>query len=150
MIGQPCPLFTLPSTSGETFSLATMDKPLVMYFYPKDHTPGCTNESIAFRDSFAHFQAIKTHIVGISRDSLKTHYAFKEKLALPFDLLSDTEETVCTLFDVIKTKMLYGRQVRSIERSTFIIDSHNTIVKEWRALKVAGHVQEVLTFLQSL
>lgn len=146
----PCPDFTLASTSGKTFDLKTANTPLVIYFYPKDNTPGCTNESMAFRDKYAEFTAAGAEIVGISRDSLKSHENFKAKLELPFELLADTEETVCTLFGVIKMKNMYGKQVRGIERSTFVIDAAGVIVREWRKVKVPGHAAEVLAFVNTL
>ncbi len=146
----PCPDFTLASTSGKTFDLATATTPLVIYFYPKDSTPGCTNESMAFRDLYPAFTAAGAEIVGISRDSLKSHENFKAKLELPFELLADTEETACTLFGVIKMKNMYGKQVRGIERSTFLIGRDGNIVREWRGVKVPGHAEEVLLAVQSL
>ncbi|KJV33416.1 alkyl hydroperoxide reductase [Aquitalea magnusonii] len=150
MSGTPCPDFTLPGTAGTTFSLSAAPKPLVIYFYPKDNTPGCTNETMDFRDLHAQFAAAGVSIVGISRDSIKSHENFKAKLELPFELLSDTEETVCTLFDVIKMKNMYGKQVRGIERSTFVIDAAGVIVREWRKVKVPGHAAEVLAFVNTL
>jgi len=150
MLEQPCPDFTLPSTSEKTFSLAKAKKPLVIYFYPKDNTPGCTNESMAFRDLYATFGAAGAEIVGISRDSLKSHENFKTKYSLPFELLSDSEETVCNQFDVIKTKNMYGKKVQGIERSTFVIGADGKIVREWRGVKVPGHAEEVLALVQSL
>ncbi|HJV07796.1 peroxiredoxin [Paludibacterium denitrificans] len=150
MSGTPCPAFSLPGTSGLVFQLSAAKKPLIVYFYPKDNTPGCTNESMAFRDLHDQFVAAGASVVGISRDSLKSHENFKAKLNLPFELLSDSEETVCTLFDVIKMKNMYGKQVRGIERSTFVIDSTGSIVREWRKVKVPGHAEEVLDFVKSL
>lgn len=150
MLEQQCPDFSLAATSGKTFSLKNAAKPLVIYFYPKDNTPGCTNESIAFRDLYPQFVAAGAEIVGISRDSLKSHENFKAKFTLPFELLSDSEETVCTLFNVIKSKNMYGKQVRGIERSTFIIGADGEIVREWRGVKVPGHAEEVLAQIQSL
>jgi len=150
MLEAHCPDFTLPATSGLTFSLAEAKKPLVIYFYPKDNTPGCTNESIAFRDLYAEFSAAGAEIVGISRDSLKSHENFKAKFSLPFELLSDSEETVCRLLDVIKLKNMYGKKVEGIERSTFVIGTNGDIVREWRAVKVPGHAEEVLALIQSL
>ena len=150
MQDEQCPDFTLPATSGQTFQLAASHKPLVIYFYPKDNTPGCTNEGIAFRDLYLSFQARGAAIVGISRDSLKSHENFKAKYSLPFELLSDSEETVCRLFDVIKTKNMYGKKVLGIERSTFVIDADGKIAAEWRGVKVTGHAEEVLAFIETL
>lgn len=150
MQGERCPDFTLPATSGKTFALAEASKPLVIYFYPKDNTPGCTNESMAFRDLYSQFTAAGAEVAGISRDSLKSHENFKAKLELPFELLADTEETVCNSFAVIKMKNMYGKQVRGIERSTFVIDAQGTVVREWRGVKVPGHAEEVLAFVKTL
>ena len=124
-------------------------KYLVLYFYPKDNTPGCTTESIAFRDLYPQFQAANTEIIGISRDSLRSHENFKSKLDLPFDLISDPEEVLCTMFDVMKIKNLYGKRVRGIERTTFLIDGEGILVKEWRTVKVNGHVNEILEFIHA-
>ena len=114
-----------------------------MYFYPKDDTPGCTVEGSDFRDLYAEFQAHHCEIVGISRDDLKSHEKFKTKLSLPFELLSDTDEKVCELFGVMKLKNMYGKEVRGVDRSTFVFDTHGKLVKEWRSVKSAGHAQEV-------
>ena len=146
-----CPDFTLPTTGDEAaFTLSAAAKPLVIYFYPKDNTPGCSNEAAAFRDLYPAFQAAGCTIVGISRDGLKSHANFKAKLELPFELLSDADETVCTLFEVMKLKNMYGKQVRGIERSTFVVDRAGNIAREWRGVKVAGHAEEVLAVVQSL
>ena len=143
--------FSLPSTGNTTFQLASAKgRHLVIYFYPKDNTPGCTTEGQAFRDQFAAFQTANCDIVGISRDSLKSHENFKAKMAFPFELLSDSDETVCEQFGVMKLKNMYGKQVRGIERSTFVIDSNGVLRKEWRGVKVPGHVEEVLAFVQTL
>lgn len=150
MTGTPCPDFTLPGAAGADFTLSASRKPLVIYFYPKDNTPGCTNESMAFRDLHPEFAALGADIVGISRDSLKSHQNFKAKLELPFELLSDSEETVCNMFGVIKMKNMYGKQVRGIERSTFVIDAHGNVAREWRGVKVPGHAEEVLAFVKTL
>ncbi len=138
------PEFAAPSTNGEFALDHQRGKKLVLYFYPKDNTPGCTNESIDFRDLYIDFCKAATEIVGISRDSLTSHERFKTKFDLPFALLSDTDEKLCTLFDVIKNKKLYGKEVRGIERSTFLLDEHGVLRREWRGVKVAGHAQEVL------
>lgn len=138
-------------TSGKTFRLADYQgKNLVLYFYPKDNTPGCTTEGMQFRDLHAQFQAANTEIFGVSRDSLKSHENFKAKLGMPFELISDPDETLCTMFDVMKMKNMYGKQVRGVERSTFVIDGAGKVVKEWRGVKVPAHVDEVLAFIQTL
>jgi thioredoxin-dependent peroxiredoxin len=143
--------FTLPSTSGNDFRLTESGaKAVVVYFYPKDNTPGCTTEALAFRDHYKAFRAADAEVVGVSRDSLKSHASFKSKMSLPFELLADEDETVCNEFAVIKMKNLYGRQVRGIERSTFVIGPDRKILKEWRGVKVPGHVEEVLAFVKAL
>jgi peroxiredoxin Q/BCP len=143
--------FSLPCTGGTTFHLSkAKEKFLVLYFYPKDNTPGCTTESIQFRDMHPQFQKLGCGIYGISRDSLKSHEGFKAKLAFPFDLLSDAEEKASAQFGVIKMKNMYGRQVRGIERSTFVLDRERVILREWRAVKVPGHVQEVFDFVKTI
>ncbi len=143
--------FSLPCTGDAEFRLsAVKDKLLVLYFYPKDNTPGCTTESLQFRDLYAEFRKLGCGIYGISRDSLKSHENFKAKHGFPFDLLADTEETACSQFRVIKMKNMYGKQVRGIERSTFVIDRERVIRREWRGVKVPGHVQEVFDFVKTL
>lgn len=150
-VGLEVPDFSLPATGGRIFHLAEQrDRPLVIYFYPKDNTPGCTTEAGQFRDLYAEFIKAGCTIWGVSRDSLKSHESFKAKLGLPFELLSDVDETVCTLFGVIKMKNMYGRQVRGIERSTFLIDSAGRLAREWRGVKAEGHAAAVLAALQSL
>jgi peroxiredoxin Q/BCP len=151
MLNQAIPDFELPSTSGKTFRLSDyLGKTLVIYFYPKDSTPGCTTQGQQFRDAYAEFQMLGAEIVGISRDSLKSHENFKAKFSFPFDLLSDTEEQACNLFDVIRMKNMYGKQVRGIQRSTFVLDQNGILVREWRGVKVDGHVREVLDFVKTL
>ena len=143
--------FSLPATGNQTFSLtAARGKHLVIYFYPKDNTPGCTTEAQQFRDLYAEFQKADCEVVGVSRDSLKSHENFKAKFTLPFALLSDADETACNLFGVIKQKNMYGKQVRGIERSTFVLDKDGILQKEWRGLKADGHAQEVLDFVTTL
>ncbi len=143
--------FSLPCTGGKTFQLSqAKDKFLVLYFYPKDNTPGCTTESIQFRDLHPQFVKLGGGIYGISRDSLKSHENFKAKHEFPFDLLADTEEKACNLFRVIKMKNMYGKQVRGIERSSFVIDRQGVILRAWRGVKVPGHAQEVLDFAKTL
>jgi thioredoxin-dependent peroxiredoxin len=143
--------FELPSTGGKTFKLSEHSgKTLVIYFYPKDSTPGCTTQGQQFRDHYADFAAANTEIFGISRDSIKSHENFKAKFEFPFDLLADTEELACQLFGVIKMKKMYGKEVRGIERSTFIINTEGALIHEWRGVKVDGHIPEVLAFVCSL
>jgi peroxiredoxin Q/BCP len=149
-IGQSIPACTIPATSGLAFSPASAKgKKLVLYFYPKDMTPGCTAESGEFRDNIEAFTKANTLVVGVSRDSLKSHDNFRNKLQLPFELVADTEEKLCQLFDVIKMKNMYGKQVRGIERSTFLFDSSGKLVQAWRGLKIPGHVTEVLQAAQA-
>lgn len=142
--------FSAAMTGEKTFTLSKHEgKLIVLYFYPKDNTPGCTTESIAFRDLYPQFTAAGAEIFGISRDSIRSHENFKNKLELPFELISDPDEIICKQFDVIKMKNMYGKQVRGIERSTFLIDGNSKIVKEWRAVKVNGHVNDVLEFVNA-
>lgn len=151
MSDQLVPALELPATTGKTLSTAERaGKKLVLYFYPKDSTPGCTTEAQQFRDLHAQFAQAGYEIFGVSRDSLKSHENFKTKQELPFELASDAEEKACTQFDVIKLKNMYGKQVRGIERSTFVIDANGAIRREWRGVKVAGHAQEVLDFVKTL
>jgi peroxiredoxin Q/BCP len=143
--------FSLPCTGGKTFQLSESGDPfLVLYFYPKDNTPGCTAEGIQFRDLHAEFRKLGCGVYGISRDSLKSHEGFKAKHGFPFDLLSDAGEQACAEFGVIKMKNMYGKRVRGIERSTFVLDRDGLIRREWRGIKVPGHVQEVLNFVKTL
>ena len=143
--------FTAPATSGRTFTLtAVRGKSLVIYFYPKDDTPGCTTEAQQFRDLYAEFQQANCEIVGVSRDSLKSHEKFKLKFSIPFELLSDENEAVCQQFGVMKEKMMYGKQVRGIERSTFVINKEGVLAQQWRGLKADGHATEVLSFVKTL
>ena len=143
--------FVLPATGGVDFKLsAARGKSLVIYFYPKDNTPGCTAESQQFRDLYADFAKAGCEVVGISRDSVKSHENFKTRFSLPFALLSDAEEKVCEQFAVIKQKNMYGKQVRGIERSTFVLDKNGVLRKEWRGIKADGHALAVLQFVQSL
>ena len=143
--------FSLPATGGQIFTLSgARGKHLVIYFYPKDNTPGCATEAQQFRDLYAKFQKANCEVVGISRDSIKSHENFKDKFSLPFALLSDADERVCNLFGVIRMKNMYGKQVRGIERSTFVFDKEGALRHEWRGLKADGHAQEVLDFINSL
>jgi peroxiredoxin Q/BCP len=150
-IGLAVPDFVLPATSGKLFRLSDLrGSPIIIYFYPKDSTPGCTTEAQQFRDLYAEFVKAEASLWGVSRDSLKSHESFKAKLGLPFELLSDRDEIACALFDVIKMKNMYGKQVRGIERSTFLIDRVGRLVHEWRAVKVDHHAAAVLAALQAL
>ncbi|CAM8406714.1 Bcp Peroxiredoxin [Candidatus Methylopumilus universalis] len=148
-INKKVPLLKLPGTSDLQFNLSDYKgRFLVIYFYPKDATPGCTTQGVDFRDAYKKFQALDTEIFGISRDTLKSHENFKAKFTFPFELLSDEEEKACELFGVIKMKNMYGRQVRGIERSTFVIDPDGKLIQAWRGVKVEGHVKEVLQFIK--
>lgn len=151
-LGTTVPDFTVAATSGKTFHLSEFqDKAhVVLYFYPKDSTPGCTTEGQDFRDAHPQFQAADTVVFGVSRDSLKSHENFKAKQGFPFELLADTDEALCTLFDVIKMKTMYGKQVRGIERSTFLIDKQGMLRHEWRKVTVKDHVTAVLEAAQNL
>jgi peroxiredoxin Q/BCP len=143
--------FSLPSTGGGTFRLSDQrGKALVVYFYPKDNTPGCTVEGGDFRDRYAAFRKAGAEVVGVSRDSVKSHEGFKAKMKFPFELLSDAEEALCAQFGVIKMKNMYGKKVRGIERSTFVIDREGRLAREWRGVKVPGHAEEVLNFVKAL
>lgn len=149
--GSPVPAFKIASTSGETFTLEeARGKWLVLYFYPKDATSGCTVEAHDFRELHEKFRRAGALVLGVSRDSLKSHDKFRDKESLPFHLLSDTDEKLCRLFDVIHEKSLYGRKYMGIERSTFLIDGSGVLRREWRKVKVAGHVQEVFEALREL
>ena len=151
ILNMTVPDFSAQITGTTPFQLSQYrGKKLVLFFYPKDNTPGCTTESLQFRELYPKFQKAGTEIIGISRDSIRSHDGFKSKLDLPFELISDADEMVCTMFDVIVMKSMYGKKVRGIERSTFVIDAAGKIVKEWRGVKVPGHVDEVLEFVQSL
>jgi peroxiredoxin Q/BCP len=149
-VDQPVPDFTAPATGGD-FTLSSLKgKKVVLYFYPKDNTPGCTREGMEFRDLYPKFKKAGATIVGVSRDSVRSHENFKTKLELPFTLVSDGDEALCSLFNVIKMKKMYGKEVRGIERSTFLIDADGVLRQEWRGLKVPGHVDEVLEAVQAL
>jgi peroxiredoxin Q/BCP len=149
--GIKVPAFTAPATGGETWRLQdAAGRKLVIYFYPKDMTSGCTRESQDFRDQHPAFRKAGTQIVGVSRDSVASHEKFREKEKLPFPLLSDSDERLCKLFDVIKEKSLYGRKYLGIERSTFLLDAKGVLRHEWRKVKVPSHVEEVLEAAQSL
>ena len=148
-LGEKVPDFKATATNEVEFSLsANIGKNIVIYFYPKDNTPGCTKEGENFRDQFEAFDSNNAIIVGVSRDSVKSHDKFICKYNFPFDLIADEDETVCQLFDVIKEKNMYGRKYMGIERSTFLIDTNGTLINEWRKVKVKGHVEEVLGALK--
>jgi peroxiredoxin Q/BCP len=149
-VGKKVPAFSAASTAG-SFKLGdAAGQVLVLYFYPKDNTPGCTTEGADFAGAAPAFRKAGALILGVSRDSLKSHAGFKEKMGFPFDLLSDPDEALCALFGVMKMKNMYGKQVRGVERSTFVIDGAGKLVREWRGVKVAGHVDEVLAFVKTL
>jgi peroxiredoxin Q/BCP len=150
-VGKTVPDFELPATGGATVRLGALrGAPVVLYFYPKDDTPGCTLEGRDFRDQASAFRRMKAVVLGVSRDSLASHEKFKAKYELPFSLLSDGAEELCQRFGVIKDKNMYGRKVRGIERSTFLIDADGVLRREWRGVKVKGHVAEVLESLREL
>lgn len=150
-IGKKVPAFSLPATGDQTIKLSGLKgKNIVLYFYPKDSTPGCTLEGQDFRDNIRKFSSRNTKILGVSRDKLSSHEKFKEKQKFPFDLLSDEDEKLCNLFDVIKEKNMYGKKVMGIERSTFLIDEKGILRNEWRKVKVKGHVEEVLDAVKNL
>jgi len=150
-LGKKVPDFTAVATNDSLFTLSeNMGKNIVIYFYPKDNTPGCTKEGEDFRDQFEAFAFHNTLVVGVSRDSVKSHDKFICKYNFPFELIADEDETVCQLFDVIKEKNMYGRKYMGIERSTFLIDSNGTLINEWRKVKVKGHVEEVLDAVNNI
>lgn len=150
-IGDKIPPFTLPASGGKETSLKDYKgKTLVLYFYPKDSTPGCTKEGQDFRDMHARFKRAGAEILGVSRDSVKSHDNFKAKQKFPFQLLSDSDETLCKQFGVIKDKNMYGRKVRGIERSTFLVGPDGKLRREWRKVKVDGHAEEVLQAVKEL
>jgi peroxiredoxin Q/BCP len=151
MLGKKVPDFSAPATGGTTFKLSDhKGHPVVLYFYPKDNTPGCTTEGADFRDLYMAFAKLGAVVAGVSRDSLKSHDNFKARMSFPFPLLCDTDEKLCAQFGVIKLKNMYGKKVRGIERSTFVIDARGSLAKEWRGVKVPGHAAEVLAFVGSL
>lgn len=150
VLNQPAPDFTALSTAGVFILHQQMGKHLVLYFYPKDNTPGCTTEAQQFSVLNKDFATANTVIVGVSRDSIKSHENFIAKQNIPYALISDPDEMVCETFGVMKLKNMYGKQVRGIERSTFVIDAKGQLVREWRGVKVPGHAAEVLAFVQSL
>jgi peroxiredoxin Q/BCP len=150
-VNQSAPGFSLPATGDQTISLADLQgQRVVLYFYPRDSTPGCTREGQDFRDQHSEFQGLNTVILGVSRDSLRAHENFKAKQEFPFELLSDSDETLCNAYDVIKDKNMYGKVVRGIERSTFLIDEKGVLRQEWRKVRVPGHVDAVLAAVREL
>ena len=150
-IGRKVPDFSLPATGDQTVTLSEYQgRNVVVYFYPRDSTPGCTTEGQDFRDRMASFRRRNTAVLGISRDTIKSHENFKARQELPFELLSDADETVCRLFDVIREKNMYGRKVMGIERSTFLIDDSGVLRREWRKVRVKGHAEEVLEAVRNL
>jgi peroxiredoxin Q/BCP len=145
------PEFEALATGGVKFTpSAYAGRIIVLYFYPKDNTPGCTTEAMQFRDQHEHFQQAGAVVFGVSRDNLLSHEKFKQGLELPFELIADTEEKLCHMFGVVKNKIMYGKKVKGIERSTFLIDERGVLCAEWRGLKVAGHVDEVLQVVRTL
>jgi peroxiredoxin Q/BCP len=151
VLGKPIPAFSLEATSGQTLTQQDLQgKNTVLYFYPKDDTPGCTQEGQDFRDHIKKFMKFNAQVVGVSRDDLKSHESFKAKYAFPFELLSDPDEVLCSIFDVMKMKNMYGKQVRGVERSTFLIDDKGILRQEWRKVKVDTHVDEVLAAVEKL
>ncbi|MBW7930169.1 MAG: peroxiredoxin [Gammaproteobacteria bacterium] len=149
--GRKVPDFTLGATGGKEISLAGLrGHPVVLYFYPRDNTPGCTTEGCDFRDHHAAFRKLGAVVLGVSRDSLASHEKFKAQHEFPFDLLADGDEDLCRLFDVIREKNMYGKKVMGVERSTFLIDADGVLRKEWRKVKVGGHVEAVLAALKAL
>src|SRR3982074_2686284 len=150
MAGQKIVDFTAAGTGGEFRLSAQKGHPVILYFYPKDNTPGCTVEGAQFRDLHKQFAKLGAVVVGVSRDSLKSHENFKTKMAFPFELLSDADEALCGRFGVIKMKNMYGKKVRGIERSTFLIGPDGTLVREWRGVKVPGHAEEALEAAKEL
>ena len=150
-IDQPAPDFTAQATAGQTVTLSALKgRQVVLYFYPKDSTPGCTTQGQGFRDQLDAFEAANTVVFGISRDGLKSHENFKAKQGFTFELISDKDEALCQLFDVIKLKKLYGKEYLGVDRSTFLIDRDGVLRQAWRGVKVPGHVEAVLTAAQAL
>ncbi len=149
-VGEPVPDFTAAATAGPMSLVAERGRVVVLYFYPKDSTPGCTTETREFGDAAPAFAAANAVVYGISRDSLKSHEKFKAALDIPFELISDPDETLCALFGVMKMKNMYGKQVRGVERSTFVVDRDGRLAREWRGVKVPGHVDEVLAAVRTM
>lgn len=151
VVNKPLPEFEAVATSDISLSNQSLiGETVVLYFYPKDNTPGCTTEAMQFRDKYKDFVKAGATIYGVSRDNMKSHDDFKQKLELPFDLIADTEEKMCHMFGVVKNKIMYGKKVKGIERSTFLIGADGLVKQEWRGLKVPGHVDEVLKAVKAL
>lgn len=151
LLGQPVMDFTARATADSEVKLSDLKgTKVVLFFYPKDNTPGCTSEAQAFRDHYPAFKKAETLVFGVSRDSLKSHENFLQKHNLPFQLISDPDETLCQLFDVIKAKTLYGKSYMGIERSTFLIDRNGILQHEWRKVRIKNHVADVLQAAQAL
>ena len=150
-VNKPLPEFEALATGNESLSNQSLiGQTVVLYFYPKDNTPGCTTEAMQFRDKYKDFVKAGATVYGVSRDNMKSHDDFKEKLELPFELIADTEEKMCHMFGVVKNKIMYGKKVKGIERSTFLIGADGVLKQEWRGLKVPGHVEEVLKAVKAL
>jgi peroxiredoxin Q/BCP len=150
-VGKKIPMFSVATTAAENVSNKDLaGAPYVLYFYPKDDTPGCTLEGKDFRDQHGNFKRLQVRILGVSRDSLASHEKFRNKYELPFELVADTDEALCQLFDVIKDKNMYGKKVRGVERSTFLVDASGVLRQEWRKVKVDGHVAQVLAAVEKL
>jgi thioredoxin-dependent peroxiredoxin len=151
VVNKPLPEFEALATGNESLSNQSLiGQTVVLYFYPKDNTPGCTTEAMQFRDKYKDFVKAGAAVYGVSRDNMKSHDDFKEKLELPFELIADTEEKMCHMFGVVKNKIMYGKKVKGIERSTFLIGADGLLKQEWRGLKVPGHVEEVLKAVKAL
>lgn len=151
VVNKPLPEFEANATSGVKVSnISHLGTPFILYFYPKDNTPGCTTEAMQFRDKYKDFVKAGAIVFGVSRDNMKSHDEFKAKLELQFELIADTEEKMCHMFGVVKNKIMYGKKVKGIERSTFLIGPDGLVKEEWRGLKVPGHVEEVLKAVKAL
>ena len=151
VLNKALPDFEAQATSGVKFTPQAFNgQAIVLYFYPKDHTPGCTTEAMQFRDKYKDFQKAGAVLFGVSRDNMASHEKFRQNLELPFELIADTEEKLCHMFGVVKNKIMYGKKVKGIERSTFLIDGEGILRAEWRGIKVAGHVDEVLKAVKDL
>ena len=151
VLNKALPDFEAQATSGVKFTPQAFNgQAIVLYFYPKDHTPGCTTEAMQFRDKYKDFQKAGAVLFGVSRDNMASHEKFRQNLELPFELIADTEEKLCHMFGVVKNKIMYGKKVKGIERSTFLIDTQGVLRNEWRGIKVAGHVDEVLKAVKAL